>query len=174
MLLTAEGEPYIYQGEELGYWGKDSDDGGRDELVRTPIVWDNASTAAKSDLGGHIDNTLVTDEISVEKQKADANSLLQTYFAFTKARNTCPALANGKMSRHSVYNESNTAEQAVGAWYMTASSGAKALVVHNVGSAEMTLPFDDDLSRPVVTLGEVSVSGKNLTLGANSSAVFQQ
>ena len=174
MLLTAEGEPYIYQGEELGYWGKDSDDGGRDELVRTPIVWDKAATAATGDLSGHVDNTLVTDEISVEKQKADANSLLQTYFAFTKARNTCPALATGKMSRHPVYNESNTAQQAIGAWYMTASSGAKALVVHNVGIAEMTLPFDDDLSRPVVTLGEVSVSGKDLTLGANSSAVFQQ
>ena len=46
MLLTAEGEPYIYQGEELGYWGKDGDDGGRDEMVRTPIVWDKAATAA--------------------------------------------------------------------------------------------------------------------------------
>ena len=174
MLLTAEGEPYIYQGEELGYWGKDGDDGGRDELVRTPIVWDKASTAAKNDLGGHIDNTLVTDEISVEKQKDDANSLLQTYFAFTKARNTCPALATGKMSRHPVFNESNTAQQAISAWYMTASTGEKALVVHNVGIAEMTISLDDDLSRPVVTLGEVSVGGKDLTLGANSSAVFQQ
>ena len=37
-LMTAEGEPYIYQGEELGYWGKDGDEGGRDELVRTPMV----------------------------------------------------------------------------------------------------------------------------------------
>lgn len=174
ILLTAEGEPYIYQGEELGYWGKDSDDGGRDELVRTPIVWDKAASAATGDLGGHVDNTLVTDEISVEKQKADANSLLQTYFAFTKARNTCPALATGKMSRHPVYNENNTAVQAIGAWYMTASSGAKALVVHNVSASEVTVTLDDDLSRPVVTLGEVSVSGKDLTLGANSSAVYQQ
>ena len=174
MLLTAEGEPYIYQGEELGYWGKDGDDGGRDEMVRTPIVWDKAATAATGDLSGHIDNTLVTDEISVEKQKADANSLLQTYFAFTKARNTCPALATGKMSRHAVYNESNTLQSGVAVWYMTASSGAKALVVHNVGKSEVTLAFDDDLSRPVVTLGEMSVRGKDLTLGANSSAVFQQ
>jgi glycosidase len=174
MLLTAEGEPYIYQGEELGYWGKDGDEGGRDELVRTPIVWDKAADAATADLGGHVDNSLVTDEISVEKQKADANSLLQTYFAFTRARNTCPALAGGKMSRHGVYNENNTAQSGVAAWYMTASSGAKALVVHNVTGSELTLPFEDDLSRPVVTLGTVSASGGNLTLGANSSAVFQQ
>ena len=57
---------------------------------------------------------------------------------------------------------------------MTSSTGEKALVVHNVGIAEMTITLDDDLSRPVVTLGEVSVGGKDLTLGANSSAVFQQ
>lgn len=176
ILLTAEGEPYIYQGEELGYWGKDYDDGGRDELVRTPIVWDKAIDAATRDLGGHVDGSLLKDEISVASQQKDAESLLHTYYDFTYARNTCPALAGGVMSRHPKYNESNTAEGgSIAAWYMTASDGSRALVLHNVGATEKTLDLSSDkLESLVVKLGTVSVSHGSVTLGANSSAVFLQ
>ena len=174
-LMTAEGEPYIYQGEELGYWGKDGDEGGRDELVRTPIVWDKAADAAKGDLGGHIDNELVTDAISVQKQQGNASSLLATYYKWTQARNSCKALAGGKMSAHSKYNDSNTLAGSIAAWYRTASSGEKALVLHNVGSGEKVLELPSDkLDNVVVSLGSVSVSGSTVTLGASSSVVFLQ
>ena len=174
-LMTAEGEPYIYQGEELGYWGKDSDDGGRDELVRTPIVWDRAFSAATRDLDGHFDMTLVTDEISVAAQEADKESLLRVYYEWTHARNSCPALAGGKMSSHPKYNNDNSQDKTVAAWYMTASNGAKALVLHNVGSSSVSLSLPDDkLSDIAVSLGDVKVSGSSVELGANSSAVFVQ
>ena len=174
-LMTAEGEPYIYQGEELGYWGKDSDDGGRDELVRTPIVWDRAFSAATRDLDGHFDMTLVTDEISVAAQEADKESLLRVYYEWTHARNSCPALAGGKMSSHPKYNNNNSQDKTVAAWYMTASNGSKALVLHNVGSSSVSLSLPDDkLSDIAVSLGDVKVSGSTVELGANSSAVFVQ
>lgn len=174
-LMTAEGEPYIYQGEELGYWGKDSDDGGRDELVRTPIVWDSASTAATGDLSNHVDMSLVTDGISVAAQEKDKESLLRTYYEWTYARNSCQALASGKMSAHGRYNDSNTLDSTVAAWYMTASDGSRALVLHNVGSSEVTLDLSGDkLDSCMVSLGSVSVSGSSVKLGANSSAVFVQ
>ncbi|MBP5505416.1 MAG: alpha-amylase [Bacteroidales bacterium] len=174
-LLSAEGQPYIYQGEELGYWGKDGDEGGRDELVRTPIVWETSSTAATGDLGGHIDYDLVTDSISVKKQEEDAGSLLHTYFKWTKARNSCKALASGKMSAHPKYNDGNTADNTIAAWYMTAASGEKALVLHNVGSEEKTLDLSGDkLDNQVVSLGDVKVAGSAVTLGASSSVVFMQ
>lgn len=174
-LMTAEGEPYIYQGEELGYWGKDSDDGGRDELVRTPIVWDSASTAATGDLSNHVDMSLVTDGISVAAQEKDKESLLRTYYEWTYARNSCQALASGKMSAHGRYNDGNTLDSTVAAWYMTASDGSRALVLHNVGSSEVTLDLSGDkLDSCMVSLGSVSVSGSSVKLGANSSAVFVQ
>ena len=174
-LMTAEGEPYIYQGEELGYWGKDSDDGGRDELVRTPIVWDRAFSAATRDLDGHFDMTLVTDEISVAAQEADKESLLRVYYEWTHARNSCPALAGGKMSSHPKYNNDNSQDKTVAAWYMTASNGSKALVLHNVGASATSLSLPDDkLSDIAVSLGDVKVSGSSVELGANSSAVFVQ
>ncbi|MBP5488091.1 MAG: alpha-amylase [Bacteroidales bacterium] len=175
ILLTAEGEPYIYQGEELGYWGKDYDDGGSDELVRTPIVWDKSFNAAVGDLDGHVDWSLLTDEISVEKQKADPESLLRTYVEWTHARNTCKALATGVMSAHGTYNDGNASGGPVAAWYMTATDGSKALVLHNVGAVEVTVSLPDDkLSDKVISLGTVSVSDENVKLGANSSVVFAQ
>ena len=175
ILMTAEGEPYIYQGEELGYWGKDYDDGGADELVRTPMIWDKASRAAAKYLNGKIDLNLMTDEISVARQKEDSASLLRTYLAWTRARNTCPALASGKMSAHGIYNDGNAAYNSVAAWYMTAPTGEKSLVLHNVGSQSVTLNLTaDKLDNPVVSLGEVSVSEGAVTLGGNSSVVYNQ
>ena len=174
-LMTAEGEPYIYQGEELGYWGNDGDDGGRDELVRAPIVWETSTTAATGDLGGHVDYSLVSDGISVKYQESNANSLLHTYFKWTKARNSCKALATGKMSAHATYNDSNTTDGTIAAWYMTAPTGERALVVHNVGASDKTVDLPaDKLDNQVVSLGTVSVSGSTVTLGASSSVVFLQ
>ena len=174
-LMTAEGEPYIYQGEELGYWGKDSDDGGADEFVRAPIVWDNIYSAPTKELNGKFDMTMLTNEISVTSQEADENSLLRVYYDWTYARNSCPALAGGKMSSHPKYNNNNSTDKTVAAWYMTASDGTKALVLHNVGASAVSLSLPDDkLSDEVVSLGSVKVSGSSVELGANSSAVFVQ
>lgn len=173
-LMSAEGEPYIYQGEEVGYWGKDSDDGGDDEAVRVPLVWGgDASVPVKLLRGKYDSGMLASTNLFVPNQQRDKGSLLWVYMDWAKARNTCPAL-HGKMSAHGTYNKDNSQFESVACWYMTATNGEKALVVHNVGSSQVVLDFpSDNLSTTVVTLGSVSVSGKVLTLGANSSAVFQ-
>ena len=119
--------------------------------------------------------SLVTDGISVAAQEKDKESLLRTYYEWTYARNSCQALASGKMSAHGRYNDSNTLYSTVAAWYMTASDGSRALVLHNVGSSEVTLDLSGDkLDSCMVSLGSVSVSGSSVKLGANSSAVFVQ
>jgi hypothetical protein len=79
------------------------------------------------------------------------------------------------MSAHPKYNNNNTQDKTVAAWYMTASDGSKALVLHNVGASAATLSLPDDkLSEKVVSLGSVKVSGSTVELGANSSVVFKQ
>lgn len=175
ILMSAEGQPYIYQGEELGYWGKDDDDGGKDEFVRAPMIWDNIFDAAVKPLNGRYDSALISDEYSVKTQTAKEGSLIRTYYDWTCARNKCGAIATGKMSKHAVYNEDNSQFNSIAAWYMTASSGEKALVVHNLSNSGVTISLpEDSLTDIVVSLGSVSVSGSDLTLGANSSVVFQQ
>ena len=61
----------------------------------------------------------------------------------------------------------------IASWYMTSSDGQKLLVIHNVAGASRTTTVSDDMSKPIALLGTASYEGTNLTLGANSSVVFQ-
>lgn len=169
MLLTGGGKPYIYQGEELGYWGKK--DGG-DEYVRTPLKWTKTGAVASKLLGTKVDNSMLSSSISVEAQAETESSLLNVYKAFAKVRNTYPALANGEMTEHGTYNSGNTSYPTIACWYMTSGS-EKMLVVHNTDTSEKTLAFTDDLSKAVALLGTAARRGNTLTIGANSSVVFK-
>ena len=165
ILLTAEGKPVIYQGEELGYWGVK--DGG-DEYVRTPMKWTKTGAVASGRLGGKVDNSMLTASISVEAQDADAKSLMNVYKTFSKVRNAYPALASGKMSA------ANVSGSTILAWYMTSSDGQKALVIHNVASTAKTVSVPGDLSKPIALLGSATLQGGQLVLEGNSSVVFLQ
>ena len=166
MILTTAGRPFVYQGEELGYWGNAKDRG--DEYIRAPILWDKAGKdCAKKGVNEKVDNSMLTSSISVEAQEADANSLLNVYKTWSRLRNTYPALADGTMS--AAPGNSST----VATWYMTGTDGSKLLVIHHTGTTKKVLTVSDDMSHPVALLGTASVSGKSLTLGANSSVVFQ-
>lgn len=173
VLLTSQGSPYIYQGEELGYWGTKQNG---DEYVRTPILWDKTGgSAATAGVNGKYDRQMLTPDISVESQRDDENSVLSSYIYFARLRNTYPALAGGKMSKHGVYNENKEDGNAIAAWYMTEGE-EKILVVHNFGNSEEETYFSDDLSNNIGLQGKASVqtSGSmyKLTLGACSSAIF--
>ncbi len=165
MMLTTPGKPFIYQGEELGYWGTKE---GGDEYVRTPVLWDKAGKdCAKKGVNNKVNTSMLTSSISVEAQTADNGSILNIYKTFSRLRNTYPALAEGVMTN------ANLSGSSIASWYMTASNGQKLLVIHNVSSASRTTSVSDDTSKPVALLGTASYEGTNLTLGANSSVVFQ-
>ena len=167
MLLTSGGKPFIYQGEELGYWGNSKNRG--DEYLRAPILWDKAGKdCAKKGVNNKVDNSMLTATISVEYQSAEKESLLNVYRTWSRLRNTYPALAEGEMSATSL-----NAGNSVASWYMTASNGQKLLVIHNCSGSFKTMSVSDDVSKPVGLLGEATVSGKDLTLDAHSSVVFE-
>ena len=166
MMLTTPGKPFIYQGEELGYWGSKEEKG--DVYVRTPILWDKAGKdCAKKGVEGNVDNAMLTASISVEAQEADANSLLAVYKTWSRLRNTYPALADGTMTASPLNGGT------IASWYMTSTDGHKMLVVHNCGSSEKSIAVTDNISKPVAVLGAVKAD-KNTTLilGAHSSVVF--
>ncbi|MBR1795534.1 MAG: alpha-amylase [Bacteroidales bacterium] len=164
MILTTPGKPFIYQGEELGYYGKKS---GGDEYVRTPILWDKAGTqCAKKGVNNKVDTGMLKAEISVVSQTADAGSLLNVYKTWSRLRNTYPALAEGAMTDAGL-----SGGNSIGAWYMTSGS-QKMLVIHNVASSEKSVTVKDNLSKPVALLGSATLDHDVLTLGARSSVVF--
>lgn len=164
IILTSPGEPYIYQGEELGYWGEKS---GGDEYVRTPILWDKSKTqCAKGALSGKVDEAMLTASISVEAQLETESSILNVYRDFLRLRNTYPALATGSWSK------ANLAGDYIAAWYRSEGS-ERLLVIHNLATSQKSVTLTDDLSHPIGLLGKAEISGNKLTLDANSSVVFQ-
>ena len=164
MLLTSPGKPFIYQGEELGYYGK-KDNG--DEYVRTPIMWDKAGKdCAKKGVNNKVDNNMLKASISVEAQDADKESLLALYRTFSRVRNTYPAMAEGTMTASSLNGGS------VASWYMTSSDGKKMLVIHNCGGTEKRLDVSDSISKPVAILGTVKADRNTLIMPGHSSIVF--
>lgn len=163
ILLTSPGKPYIYQGEELGYWGMKK---SGDENVRQPINWNKDCKVPTGWCS--FDKSVIKPETSVEAQAADNTSLLQLYRHFAYARNTHPALAKGEIVTADSGNE------AVAAWYMQ-SSDEKVLVLHNLSMEPVTVTRSSDkLQTIIVSNHKVEVSGTSVTLPAYSSVVFQQ
>lgn len=166
VLLTAEGKPFIYQGEELGYWGDKSKD---DKWVRSPIRWTKGGALADKYLQGCLDGSMLSDERAVSealKSASETGSLLRVYMDFAKIRNTYPAFASGKMSECKSVTDKNIA-----AWYMTGASGPKFLVVHNFADGLGTLTVPEELSTWYWSTGTCRLAGSTVTLGPYSSAV---
>ena len=168
VLLTAGGQPYIYQGEELGYWGTKS---GGDEYVRTPIMWNaDGSFLADGKLSGKVDKAMLTSSISVENQSKDENSILNVYRKFGVLRDEYESLAKGSFD----YCPAAASVGSVSAWYRSYEE-QKVLVVHNFSGGNATVSLTSDkLDNAIATNGTVKVNGTKVTLGAYSSVVFLQ
>ena len=165
ILLSGPGKPFIYQGEELGYWGTKQNG---DEYVRTPIMWDKAGKqVARRGVNNKVDDSMLKADISVEAQNATDDSILKVYQTWSRLRNTYPALAEGEM-----ISETGISGSSIASWYMTAGS-QKLLVIHNVASSEKKVTVNDSMEKPIALLGTASYSEKELTLGPNSSVVFE-
>ena len=165
VLLTSPGKPYIYQGEELGYWGNK---GKGDEFVRTPIKWTGSGNVPSAALGGKVDNSMLSAEISVESQEKSASSILRVYRNFAQARNAWKALAKGQIA------EVKSPNSAVALWTMT-YEGQTVLVAHNFGSGSAAFAVTGyTTDKMIVSNGMADGSSGILSLGAYSSAVFLQ
>jgi len=92
LLLTLPGIPFIYYGEEIGMSGTKPD-----ELIRTPMQWENKSGGAGFTDGKPWQpvNTDFT-TVNVARQDGNADSLLETYRTIIHLRNEHTALRVGK------------------------------------------------------------------------------
>lgn len=171
VLLTGPGEPYIYYGEELGLYGiKDNGD----EYVRGPMLWGDNTVTAYTD---KIDKGVASSIKSVVEQQNDESSLLNVYIRFAKLRNTYPSLAEGKMSKHGIYNENNTtAGKTIAAWYMTKDT-EKMLVIHNFGVSATEITLTDKIEKAVGVNGDIQQKKDGddimVKMGAYSTVVFK-
>jgi len=164
VLLSCSGEPYIYQGEELGYWGTKANG---DEYVRTPVLWSSSDYLADSQLAGKIDRSMLTESISVKSQEENAQSLLSVYKTFGVLRDSYPALAKGSMS--SCFLSGST--DGIASWYRE-YEGQRILVVHNFGSQVSLVLSSQNCGTVIASNGKASLNGEKLILGKYASIVI--
>ena len=166
VLLTSPGKPFIYQGEELGYWGTKS---GGDEYVRSPIKWTRTGSVPSKALGGKVDNSMLSANISVEAQLADQNSILNVYKKFSNARKESKALSMGN------FFPMSSGQNSIALWKRTYQKESL-VVAHNfsASSTKFTMSSGYKADDILVSNGDVKVDGNSVTLGAYSSAVFVQ
>ena len=166
VLLTCSGEPYIYQGEELGYWGSKSDG---DEALRAPMVWTSDISSIAGAKLHFLDMNMLTPEISVERQSADSTSVLSCYRKFGDLRARYRALSKGSMDNCPV-----SGNDAIAAWYRQYED-EKLLVLHNFSGGSTSVSITSaDLSRVIAANGTVTVKESKVILGPYSSAIFLQ
>ncbi len=164
VLLSCSGHPYIYQGEELGYWGTKA---AGDEYVRTPIRWTRGGDIADAKV--RCDMSMLSDELSVEAELASSSSVLKVYRDFAKARRTYPALTDGTLA----YCSEASGASNIAAWYRI-TPNQKMLVVHNFGNGTTNINFNNAPGELVCSNGTVSVNGNKISIGSYSSAIFLQ
>ena len=165
VLLTSPGKPYIYQGEELGYWGNK---GGGDEYVRSPIKWTRSGSVPSAALNGKVDNSMLSESISVEAQEQDNASILRVYRNFAQARNAWKALVKGQIT------EVKSPNSAVALWTMSYGNQT-VLVAHNFGNGSAAFAVTGyTTDKMIVSNGVADGSSGILSLGPYASAVFLQ
>jgi alpha-amylase len=90
LLLTSPGVPFIFYGEEIGMRGRKPD-----LYIRRPMQWANKLRAGFSAGRPWMDVDLNYDEVNVETESADPNSLLSHYRRLTRLRLNYKALRSG-------------------------------------------------------------------------------
>ncbi len=158
VLLTSVGSPYVYYGEELGFFGDKSDKGG-DRNVREPMLW--KPKAEDAERPTWITSQLNTDlgVGSVAVQAENVASLYNVYRKFLRLRNTYPALAGGTIELPEWFDDEESRDKHIMAFYRIAGS-EKLLVVHNVSNTSCSYAFEGAVDAPVANMNGATISSQ--------------
>lgn len=176
VLLTSIGSPYLYYGEEIGMLGDKTKSGG-DRNVREPMLWAPKAEDAFRTSWMPAANSFDINVGNVSTQAADVQSLYNVYRKFMRLRNTYPALATGTISLPDDFNDSDSSNKQVMAFYRTEGS-EKLLVLHNVSPTQSTYTVNHAIDRPVADMNRVAVTTNSptehvVTMPAYSSIIIQ-
>lgn len=94
LLLSMNGSPFVYYGEEIGM----KSGGTTDENKRLAMVWSKTDKTGMTNGPSAADKTIESEFAGVDEQLKDDNSLLNYYKRALRLRNENPEIARGKIS----------------------------------------------------------------------------
>ena len=157
ILLTLPGTPYIYYGEEIGMLGIKPD-----IHLREPFLWGDEQKADPSwQEAVYSKPDAVT---PLKSQRVDFTSLYHHYKQWITYRKTYPMLAAGTPLFQDLQNTAVLA-------YIYTVPNETIWVIHNLGEAEVRLPFKDKAFN--ITTGEQVMVGEELVLEPYTSSLIR-
>jgi glycosidase len=171
LLLTMNGSPFVYYGEEIGM----KSTGQEDENKRLPMVWSLTDTTGKTTGPANSDKTFEAVKAGVDEQEADETSLLNYYKRALRIRNENPEIARGTVEKVKELTSGSLA--AVTKTYEGSTIG----IVYNISSEDEA---SMDLSGTALegmsirgylsaTGAEVTLSGQTLDMPADSICILK-
>ena len=128
--MLSPGNSFTYYGEEIGIETEGSDD----KYKRTAMVWDSDNLPGIKTEGVSAEDTAPLG--GVKQQRADKNSLLNTYRTLFKLRLQNPEIARGDITELAAFNDSDCAG------YVIDDDGSRVMIIHNVSDNDKELTID--------------------------------
>lgn len=95
LLMTMNGSPFVYYGEEIGMKSK----GTKDENKRLPMYWSDTDTDGMTAGPADADEGITSSFAGAEEQIADETSILNYYKRALRLRNENPEIARGTITK---------------------------------------------------------------------------
>ena len=168
-LLTMPGAPFLYYGDEISMayrWTPTKEGGYHRTGSRTPMQWDNGTNLGFSDAAAdklYLPVDPNPNGTTVVSQEADPNSMLHYVRSLIALRQSNADLGN--YSPFAIYSAEEGSR-------LFAYKRGNMLVAMNPSGKALPLTLDGAYE-PIFTMGAAEVTGKQLTLGAQSFVVLQ-
>jgi glycosidase len=172
LLLTMNGSPFVYYGEEIGM----KSTGQQDENKRLPMVWSKTDSTGMTAGPAGCDQDFEAAKAGVDEQEEDETSLLNYYKRALRIRNENPEIARGTVEK--VKELCSGAQAAVTKTY----EGSVIGIVYNISAEEAA---EINLSGTVLegmsirgylsaTGEEVTMDGQNLHMPADTICILKE
>lgn len=153
LLLTMNGSPFVYYGEEIGMMSK----GQLDENKRIPMYWSDTDTGGTPRGPENADKSIKSNFAPVDVQQNDETSLLNYYKSALRLRNENPEIARGTISV--VESLCNDDVAVITKTY----EGSTIAILYNISEAEQTVTIGG------TALAEMSICGCLTTDGSDAA-----
>lgn len=156
VLLTLDGSPFVYYGEEIGM----NSYGDKDENKRLPMNWSNTDTRGMTRKPSDAD--IVEQKFpAVDKQLEDPLSILNYYKRAVRIRNENPEIARGETSLIEELIDSNIL--ALRKNY----NSSEITIIYNINNEDAKVSLSDPGLTDISIRGYLSVDGREVTLEDN-------
>lgn len=154
LLMTMNGSPFVYYGEEIGM----SSSGSKDENKRLAMIWSDTDTTGMTDGPKDADSGIVSAFAGVDEQLADPYSILNYYKRAIRLRNENPELARGQIE---IVEELTEGHQAV---ITKTYDDSKIAVVYNTSDEPLEISLTNTELEDMSIRGYLTLNGEIIEL----------